>query len=311
MRSNRLLWVLVEKVFGLINDRTNKRGLILNYSVINTNPPLKKPLSQRVNNETGIVIQGPIMYPDFLDKFLHFCLQTYPRVPIVISTWTHEENLNSLKNLDRVILVQSERPSTSGVANLNYQVTSTLAGFNKAIEQGCKSILKMRSDQGLFASNFLDQFVFAAENAPDSGYRRIITTDFNSFLFRLNSPSDQIQFANTQTLLDYWGAHKNLKNPAGRFPEEILLLSYLASIGLSAPTSLSESLEVYRDHFVFLDSTDLGLVWRKGSWRHPDSRFEQLDRSSLLRFVSPDEWRRLQTDLASVLQEAKKLGDIN
>lgn len=311
VKSNRWIWIIVEKILALLNRLTDKREMLINYSVVSLNPP-KQKISSKCNREgVGIVIQGPILFPSFLDKAINFYSNVYPKVPIILSTWKGDQNLNSMKMLQKVSLIENEKPLSSGIANINLQVTSTISGIDRAIDLGCEEILKIRSDQGLFSSSFLDQFEYSLSSAPESGNSRIATTDFNSFLYRINSPSDQIQFATARTLLDYWSSYKYDAQIQGSFPEEMLLVSYLAKSGKKRPNTLAESLIIYRDYFVFLDSTDLGLVWRKGSWRHPDSRFEQLDRTSQLQFVTPSEWRRMQTDLESILIEARNVGIAN
>ena len=291
---------------SVLNWFSRKQGIILNYSVLTTRPKAKIANKARNYEHIAIVIQGPIQNSKFLASVIDFYSVNFNRVKIYVSTWKNEKGLYELDSKYPWNLIQSERPTSSGISNINLQAITTLRGLEHARYDGCQYVLKIRSDQGLFASNFLDQFLFAFENAPTSGQSRIVTTDFNSFLFRQNSPSDQIQFATTLTLINFWSSYKFDNEHEGGFPEEILLGAYLKSMGHKIPSSLEESLKIYRDFFVFLDSSDLGLVWRKGSWRHPDSRFEQLDRSSQLRFVSPDEWRRLHTDLKSVLTEAQE-----
>lgn len=306
--KNKHLWDLTERLMTLLNWFSSKRGMILNYTVVST-----KPSSAAINilqnyEEFAIVIQGPILYPRFTSSTIDFYSSNFKQVKIYVSTWKSEKALSRIDSKCSWRLIQSVRPKNSGLANINLQATTTLAGLNQANHDGCKYVLKIRSDQGLFASNSLDQFLFALQHAPKSQHGRIATTDFNSFLFRPNSPSDQIQFATTENLVNFWSSYKMEEEQFGSFPEEILFLAYSHAFLGKFPKSLRDSLEIYRDYFVFLDSTDLGLVWRKGSWRHPDSRFDQLDRKSRLRFVSPDEWRRLNTDIESVLSEARKLG---
>ena len=308
MKNNRKLWVVVEKLFNWLNIFANKRGLLLNYSVIEIYPTPRESSQSDKTSDAAILIQGPIIYPSFLDKTINFYASNYPGVPIILSTWKNDRNIKKLKNVNKVLLIENGPPTSPGFANINFQVLSTLSGLKLASERNAKYVLKIRSDQGLFSSNFLEQFRFSLAAAPNSRFKRIATTDFNSFLFRPNSPSDQIQFAETEILLNFWLAYNSDNLMDGSFPEEILLTAYLSKLGIPNSRSLRQSLEIYRDFFVFLDSSDLGLVWRKGSWRIPDSRFNQLNRSSLLRFVSPDEWRRLQVDLESVLAEAKELG---
>lgn len=311
MRNFRRLWVVVEKIFHLLNAFSNKRGLLLSYSVIDMSPKTRNESNKDKFHDSAILIQGPILYPDFLDDAISFYASIYPQVEIFLSTWKNERNLEKLNSLSKVNLIENQPPTNAGISNINFQVRSTLSGLRLAIDKKINFVLKIRSDQALFASNFLDQFHLALNIAPSSKFKRIVTTDFNSFLFRPNSPNDQIQFAETQILMEFWSAYDGSKVPERSFPEEILLIAYLSKLGISTSRSLESSLEIYRDHFAFLDASDLGFFWRKGSWRHPDSRFDQLDKSALLRFVTPVEWRRLHNNLDSVLLEARELGILN
>jgi hypothetical protein len=308
MRNSRRFWIVIEKTFKLLNSFLNRRGLLLSYSVIDTNPKRTNRMDENRFRDSAILIQGPILYPAFVDIAVRFYSSSYPEVPIFLSTWKNENNLRDLKCLSLVNLIENELPSAAGISNINFQIQSTLSGLSLALDIESKFVLKIRSDQALFASNFLEQFHLSLITAPASNFKRIATTDFNSFLFRQFSPSDQIQFAETHTLIEFWSAYDDSNFVDGIFPEEILLLSYLSKLGVSTSKSLRSSLQAYRDHFTFLDASDLGFFWRKGSWRHPDSRFDQLDRSSLLKFVTPDEWRRLHHNLESVLLEARELG---
>jgi len=310
-KDGKWFWNLVERVMTILNWISNKQGLILNYSVISQKTISSQTETFKSYEDFAIVIQGPISEPRFLLNSIDFYSANFRDVKIYLSTWSNERNLKYFDSKSMISLIQNEQPKDSGISNLNLQVTSTLAGLKRAMYDGCSYALKIRTDQGLFSSRLLDQLLFSLINAPKSDYARIVTTDFNSFLFRRNSPSDQIQFASIKTLTCFWSGYKMDAQQNGGFAEEILLLGYLKSIGLNAPRSLEDSLKIYRDHYVFLDASDLGLVWRKGSWRHPDSRFEQLGRSSQLRFVSPDEWRRLHTDLKSVVAEAREIGTLN
>lgn len=296
----------MEKLFQLINHMTFKRGILLNYAVFAPNFNEHKKSNSDLLKDSALVIQGPIMYPDFLEFVVEFYRINYPSIEIILSTWNDEKNIKRFYLSDKIHLIESRKPESTGISNINYQVISTLAGLNYATAIEKNYVLKIRTDQALFASNFIEQFRWALMNAPNSGYERIATTDFNSFLFRPNSPNDQIQFGRTSTLLKFWSSTLESSADTGTFPEEILLLSYLKSLGRFPPSNLKESLEVYRDLFVFVDSGDVGFFWRKGSWRYPDSRFDQLQIYPEMKFVTPSQWSLLQFDLESVLNEFKR-----
>lgn len=61
---------------------------------------------------------------------------------VIFSTWVGEEN----KYTENDIVLYNTPPSTSGPANFNYQIVSTINGLVKAKELGYKNVLKIRSD---------------------------------------------------------------------------------------------------------------------------------------------------------------------
>jgi len=90
-----------------------------------------------MRSNTCIVIQGPATYYDHLKTVWSSHIQD-----VVFSTWVGEESY--FNESDQVIF--STTPKYPGVANLNYQVKSTLEGILWAESRGYERVLKMRSD---------------------------------------------------------------------------------------------------------------------------------------------------------------------
>ena len=139
---------------------------------------------------------------------------------------------------------------------------------------------------------------------------RIVTTDFNSFLFRLYSPNDQFMFAKTEKLMEFWNAAntdwRKLQSITGPV-ESKFLISFLRAKGMPVRQDLRSSLEIYRDIYAFMNYEDLDLVWNKGSFRNLRSRFPQEFYPSSSSFVRHQDWLNLQQSMDSYIEDAGRI----
>ena len=151
----------------------------------------------------------------------------------------------------------------------------------------------------------LDLLTLRLESSPESGYERVVTTDFNSFLFRPYSPNDQLMFGSIETIFRFWSANlkriSDISSTQEDFAEKVLLRTYLEDQGLTFDNSHLQSLEIYRDLYSFIDNEDLNLYWNKGTHRSLASRFPQQVFPSEFSFVRFTDWMRLQYDLGPYL----------
>lgn len=90
-----------------------------------------------VLNQIAFVVQGPSTFVEKVKESL-----SNNSVGLIFSTWKGEETNYSLQ--DTVVL--SEKPSNTGIHNLNLQKISTINGLKKAKELGYKYAIKWRSD---------------------------------------------------------------------------------------------------------------------------------------------------------------------
>jgi hypothetical protein len=269
---------------------------------------IESPFRKSLNFDIAILLQGPVnQNPEATMRTVSMYRSYWPEVPVVISTWTSSDNevISNLRNLGAHIQL-SDEPKFSGSSNSNYQITSTIAGLQYIEELGSQLTLKTRVDQCLYNSRSLSLLKRMLQEYGD----RIVTTDFNSFLFRLYSPNDQLMFSDTSMLQEFWNAAVQKASFFEDIPgpvESKLLISFLKSRGMKVAEDLRSSLEVYRDLYAFVNYEDLDLVWNKGSFRILRSRFPQEIYPSKISFVRNQDWLNLQKGLDNYLEDFSQI----
>ena len=145
------------------------------------------------NLRVGIVIQGQVI-PTLTFRICERYKSLYPNANIVVSTWENQQtgDLEKIQQLG-IYLIENEIPGFSGPGNINLQIASTKAGIEFCKEKNSDYILKNRSDTWLSSDYFLEYLSYMHETFA-SANNKIIIPSYNSFLFRLYSPTDQIQF---------------------------------------------------------------------------------------------------------------------
>jgi hypothetical protein len=233
----------------------------------------------------------------------------WPGAHVIVSTWKSSDPgiVKNLKLLGAEVVL-SDEPDIPGPSNANYQVTSTLAGIKKLQDLGVSNCLKTRVDQVLYNSRSLNLLRNLSNDYED----RLITTDFNSFLFRLFSANDQLMFGKTSLLEEFWVASKDLEwqSDANSPIEAKLLQKFLRARGIIKSHNIVESLETYRDFYYFVDFEDLDLFWHKGSYRDLRARFSQVVYPSNYSFIRSYDWRMLNNDLGPYVQDYEKLKEL-
>jgi hypothetical protein len=312
VKSLKIFIRIVDKSLKLLNSLSQLiNGPTVLYEVHSFYNETKNNNAQNVksvNSDIAILMQGPI------DQNILATIQTvkmyqsyWPEVPVVISTWvsSKRENIESLNELGAFVEL-SEEPKIPGISNANYQISSTIAGLERISTLGISTALKTRVDQTLFNSRSLVLLDRMLKEFGD----RIVTTDFNSFLFRLYSPNDQFMFAKTEKLMEFWNAAntdwRKLQSITGPV-ESKFLISFLQAKGMPVRQDLRSSLEIYRDIYAFMNYEDLDLVWNKGSFRNLRSRFPQEFYPSSSSFVRHQDWLNLQQSMDSYIEDAGRI----
>ena len=227
-------------------------------------------------SEIGLIIQGPIVYKhNFTLESARLYRAQYPNMPIFISTWAASKNFLSACNEIGVKVIENREISNPYYGNLNRQQTTTLAGLKALQSLGVKYAIKSRSDQRIYALNFVTYLrqmsrLFPPTSVPNrSSDIRIFITYQNSFLDRHLSGSDFLHFGETQDLIVFWKSIDSQNLPVDLAPEQILMGSYLLSCGWSSEGLLTNQtwIESMRKVVGFLDSSALDLFWLKYSSR--------------------------------------------
>jgi hypothetical protein len=210
----------------------------------------------------------------------------YPDIKVILSTWTTEdisklEDFIETRLLERLTVIQSVLPSHCGMLNINYQITSSRIGIEKAKEIGCEYSIKVRTDQMIFSSlalrrlhTFFDQY----SDGPQG--KRIFAVSLNTFAFRLYGVSDMFQFGKTKDLLNFWsapldtrisldfspGADRTFRGDAEQNLAEVYLVTHYMRIKKIVPQfEFRQSLEVFRDLFCIIDTKSIELIWKRHS----------------------------------------------
>lgn len=311
IHTQRFIVRLLDKVIRALNSFSRfLGGPLISYKVIDQLDQDGLVLARAVNrsnSDIGILIQGPVNnIGNQLGKTVELYREMWPGAHVIVSTWKSSDPgiVKNLKTLGAEVVL-SDEPDRPGPSNANYQVTSTLAGIRKLQDLGASSCLKTRVDQVLHNSRSLNLLRTLSNDYED----RLITTDFNSFLFRLFSANDQLMFGKTSLLEEFWIASKDLEwqSDASSPIEAKLLQKFLRARGIAKSQNIVDSLETYRDFYYFVDFEDLDLFWHKGTYRDLRARFPQVVYPSSYSFIRSYDWRMLNKDLGPYVQDFEKL----
>jgi hypothetical protein len=242
------------------DSASTSRNLIATYDIVDVSK--QGHLMQiRPDESIGVVIQGPI-FKQLTFKMCDYLIKTYPKVKVVLSTWENED-ISEFKTLlgKNFEICQSKKPSNSGPSNINLQILSTVTGINALSKFECTHILKTRTDVFLGNPQFLNYLSWMKRKGEP---RSIVFSSFNSFLFRLYSPTDQVMFGTTADMTRYWSIDLVDQQEFVDFPEKYLFQKYLKSNGFDASETFSSYLTSLRKFAVIADHEQLGQVWNKG-----------------------------------------------
>jgi hypothetical protein len=272
----------LEYIFEEFNNRNYLISFNIRPSKFFIKNEEKKP-SKNYNNHS-VIIQGNIIFKnDFTLNSITQYLELFRGADIILSTWD-EYSSSQLKPFYElgVHVLLNEKPQFSGLANVNLQIKSTLAGLNFAIERGNKYAIKTRTDQRIFGLNIIDGFLslqncfYKHENNTNS--RRIITCSLGSYANRLYSLSDMFQFGRASDLKLFWSADFQLKSEIENFklkknishiesiqylPEVYLMTSYINKMGIKVDWTYKQSTSIIANHFIVVDRSTIDLYWNK------------------------------------------------
>lgn len=258
----------------------------------------------------GVLIQGQLV-PNVTLGVCRRYKALYPNLKIVFSTWDDYQHgdIQQIEALG-ISVIRTEKPKHSGPSNINLQIISTKIGLEFLAKVGVQQVLKNRSD-GMLSSDYLLEYLqFLFDNYSDNG-KRIIVPSYNSFLFRLYSPTDQFQFGRTEVLQKYWSCApaENAKIEF-RFAESYLVREYLSLLGRNTNFTLEDSLSVYRDFFVIADNAELGLVLNKGTKSEVNNRWANDGFPQAYSEIHFWQWLELQNNVQKYLDYSKEISKL-
>ena len=304
----RIVKFLFVKAINWLDLRNNTlttyrvKSLEINHDLISRN----SRIFSRYTN-VGIVIQGQII-PNLTLKICARYKSLYPNANIVVSTWEDQRkgDVDQIRHLG-VYLIENKLPKHAGPANVNLQIASTKAGIEFCAAKGSEYILKNRSDGCLSSDYFLQYLMFLFDSYTLNG-NRIVVPSYNSFLFRLYSPSDQFQFGTLEDLRFFWDCNfVNERTKDFRFAESYLLRNYLSRKGIEVKNTIEDSLAVYRDHFIVAENSELGLVLNKGTKQEVSNRWANDGFPQPMSEMRFWHWLDLQKDLSAYLSHYEGL----
>lgn len=260
-----------------------------------------------IQKKSVIVMQGPLERED------NFTLNTgriyrklYPGVMVIVSTWEGEDPgyIRLLNNEPNCKVICSKAPEHSGILNLNYQITSTMAGLREAKKIGREYVFKCRNDNRIYTKGIFEFLYSVLHSYPvDKAiayqkYRIVAGAEprygsmFSPFWF-----SDQFGFGYIEDMLKYWDylqsnddfSKEDLKNAVW---EKGLTINERTSADLAAETSIvhnyflrmenqipecsvKEYWEIIKKQFIIVSHADVGLFWPKYDYMRFDEAWWQ------------------------------------
>ena len=290
----KFLMAFMHRLFRISSDRLK---LFATYDVFRIPSKIEPILLIDSAMKNGIVIQGPII-PRVTYEICSYYTQLYPGIPIVLSTW-QDDDITSFDKLQakNFKIIQSVKPKLHGPSNINLQITSSSAGILELKAQGCSHILKTRTDVLLSNPSFMNYFIsLQAKGKPNS----LVFSSYNSFLFRLYSPTDQVMYGKTSDISNFWLVDLIVDAKNFDFPERYLFKSYLNYHGFTTTDLFDNYMASLRDYAVIADHELLGQIWNKGSFTSLTYRWRGSEFPNLMSLLSFWQWDLLQEDVSFV-----------
>ena len=279
-----------EMVMDAIHQKSKKSRFFLSYRLKEKECQFDNRIPNMCKGDSfGILIQGPLCLDNnFTEESVKFYVKEYPDAKIILSTWNTEnkELIERIKQLG-VYVVLNEKPASSGVLNINYQLISTLNGIKFAKELNLEYIAKTRSDQRICRHNVFYALqnlvnVFPANSKNVKG-RVIATPTYMGNMFTPYFISDFFYFAHTDDLLkmfdigldhrDNYKLQTATKKELSEkmYPPEIYLTKhYLSSLGQQCSDTIKEYWQCVKDYYILIDRSQIDLFTEKYNYSNKE-----------------------------------------
>lgn len=235
----------------------------------------------------GIVLQGQVIVKDhFTLKTIELYHRLYYKSPIILSTWANEnkEEINKIRTIGNVYVIENEYPSISGHGHINYQRKSSINGIKKAKELRCEYVLKSRTDQRMCGKNAIKYLVNLIENYPLTieckAKKRIAVCSLSTLKNRLYNICDMLLFGDIDDVLLYFNPpeapsfndklpdEENYIDYAKARPGEIYFAThYIENCGFDLKWTFEDS-DYYRNNlFIVFNSEAVDQFWPKYNFK--------------------------------------------
>lgn len=270
-----------------------------------------KPQSSNSKSLTAIVLQGPILTTDdFTYQTLLFYAKNFKDSILIVSTWSDEDSalINKLKTTGAIV-IQSDKPSIAGNANINYQIVTSINGILKAKEMGAAYVMKTRTDQRIYGLNVTGYFLNLIELYPLKNITvqksRLIVPNINTFLYRMYGVTDMLMFGDIDDMILYWDADIDeriipesnyvytVKEFANlRVSEIYLCTEFLKKTDKIIQWNLKDSWTVFAENFCVIDYQSIDLYWPKYS-PHTEFRDRYYFANNTHQLITFNDWLSL------------------
>ena len=234
--------------------------------------------AKRDYGEYAIVVQGPI-YTGFrltLETLLLF-KKNYPGAMLILSTWEGEDGSTIAEAQGAGIeVITSKVLPYGGPTNINRQIYSSLIGVQHAKEAGKKYVLKIRSDQRLYAPralSYLSSLLLFFPPYPGAARGRIIGRLADRK--KLYLLSDYFYFGYTEDMEMFFSAPLVDKPVRLPFLEEwrpfsnegYICWQYAMRTGYPLATTTEDFSTLLARQFLIVDLASLDFVFHKGGYK--------------------------------------------
>ncbi len=235
----------------------------------------------KIDKPFAIIVQGAILVENsFTYDSIKLYQKMYTNSKIILSTWIDEsdENLGPFRELG-IEIILNYKPTVSDGTNINLQILSSKSGIGRAMELGCKYVLKSRTDQRMYNPNIFAYLISLQKTFPSSVKgqdNRLIFISMNSFKYRLYSISDMFMFGTIEEMFKYWDVkYKDIYNPSvtknlsikdwssERFNEVYLFTEYLIKYNHTLKWTLEDYWDCCKDYITIVDDKVIDLYWHK------------------------------------------------
>lgn len=245
----------------------------------------------------AIIMQGEVCTEDnFTVETVKLYRRMYPSCMVIVSTW-NTINRACKDELERegAVVVLSEYPEFTGIGNINYQVTNTLAGIMYAKGLGIEYVIKTRADQRFYRKHLTEYLMQLQDLFPlvptIKGlvqYKRIVLLQgltiaspmlvpgFISDFFYFGQVDDMIHFfscplqdvSQTREQRRKWLKELRQKGTLAEYfresaPEVMLYHSYMERNGVENDNELETYWEFLKNYTIGISWYDIGLYWNK------------------------------------------------